>query len=73
MGKLPTRSNEKVYVLVLTDYFTKWVEDEAFSQTRDEEVMGFIWKHIRCRFDLPKNIITENGSQFISFKFQDFC
>ena len=26
-----------------------------------------------CRFSVPKEITTDNGSQFISFKFQDFC
>lgn len=26
-----------------------------------------------CRFGVPKEIVTENGSQFISIRFQNFC
>ena len=33
----------------------------------------FIWKNVICRFGVPKEIVTDNGSQFISFDFQDFC
>lgn len=31
VGKLSVRTNQKVSVLVLTDYFTKWIEAEAFT------------------------------------------
>ena len=60
-------------MLVVTDYFTKWIEAEAFHQVHDREVKNFIWKNVICRFNVPKEIVTNNGSQFISFEFQDFC
>ena len=59
-------------MLAVTDYFTKWIEAEAFHQVRDREVKNFIWKNVICRFGVPKEIVTDNGSQFISFEFQDF-
>ena len=43
------------------------VEAEAYHQIRDQEVKNFIWKNIICRFGVPKEIVTDNGSQFISF------
>ena len=73
VGKLPTTPNQCVYMLAVTDYFTKWVEAEAYHQIRDREVKNFIWKKITCRFGVPKEIVTDNGSQFISCDFQDFC
>lgn len=73
VGKLPIGSNQKVFVLVLTDYFTKWIKAKAFSRVRDKEVMGFIWKHIICRFGIPREIVTDNGFQFILDNFQQFC
>ena len=45
----------------------------AFHQVRDREVKNFIWKNITCHFEVPKAIVTDNGSQFIIFEFQDFC
>jgi len=73
VGKLPTMPDQRIYMLAITDYFTKWVEVEAYHQIRDREVKNFIWKNIIYFFSVPKEIITDNGSQFISFDFQDFC
>ena len=73
VGKLPVAPGQRVYMLALTDYFSKWIEAEAFARIRDREVQSFVWKNIICRFGLPKEIVTDNGSQFISHRFQDFC
>ena len=73
IGPLPMGRLRLRYILVLVDYFTKWVEVEAYAKVTDQEVMKFVWKNIICRFDLPQEIVTDNSSQFISFKFQDFC
>ena len=62
VGKLPTAPGQRMYMLAVTDYFTKWVEAEAFHQIRDR-------KNIICHFNVPKEIVTDNGSQFISFDF----
>ncbi|XP_048613381.1 uncharacterized protein LOC125587219 [Brassica napus] len=66
-------SRHKGFVLVLTDYFKKWIEAEAFANITEKEVQGFVWKNIICRHGLPYEIVTDNGSQFISNKFQKFC
>ena len=56
-------------MLGVTDYFTKWIEVEAFHQVRDREVKNFIWKNVICRFGVPKEIVIDNSSLFISFEF----
>ncbi|KAI9185257.1 hypothetical protein LWI28_005685 [Acer negundo] len=73
VGKLPAAPGGVVYMLVFTDYFTKWVEVGAYQQIRDIEVRDFVWKHIICRFGVPREIVTDNGSQFISYDFKNFC
>ena len=73
VGKLPAAPGGVVYMLVMTDYFTKWVEIEALPQVRDIEVRNFVWKTIICRFGVPREIVTDNWSQFISFDFKNFC
>ncbi|XP_057775328.1 uncharacterized protein LOC130994298 [Salvia miltiorrhiza] len=73
VGKLPIAPGQKVYMLAVTDYFSKWIEAESFHQVRDKEVKGFIWKNMICRYGVPKEIVMDNGFQFISANFQDFC
>ena len=72
IGPMPS-CRQKRFVLVLTDYFTKWIEAEAFASITEKEVQRFVWKNIICRHGLPYEIVTDNGSQFISNKFREFC
>ncbi|CAE5959511.1 unnamed protein product [Arabidopsis arenosa] len=53
------------YLLVLTDYFSKWIEAEAYASIKDSAVNTFIWKNIICRHGVPYEIVTDNGPQFI--------
>ena len=62
VGKLPTAPGQRVYMLAATDYFTKWIEVEAFHQVCDREVKNFIWKNVIYMFGVPKEIVTDNGS-----------
>ncbi|KAJ9536516.1 hypothetical protein OSB04_un000310 [Centaurea solstitialis] len=73
VGKLPPAPGQKVYLLVLTDYFSKWIEAAAFSQVRDKEVISFIQTNIIYRFGVPSEIMCDNGSQFISERTRKFC
>ncbi|KAG7568054.1 Retrotransposon gag domain [Arabidopsis thaliana x Arabidopsis arenosa] len=61
------------YLLVLTDYFSKWIEAEAYVSIQDSVVKTFLWKYIICRHGVPYKIVTDNGPQFISNEFEDFC
>ena len=62
MEKLPTAPEQRVYMLVVTDYLTKWIEANAFHLVQNCEVNNFVWKNIICHFGVPKEIVTENGS-----------
>lgn len=73
VGKLPVAPGQKVFMLALTDYFSKWIEAGAFQQVRDKEVISFLHTNIICRFGVPSEIICDNGSQFISDKTRQFC
>jgi len=64
---------QKKLVLVLTNYFSKWIEAESYTSIKDAQVENFVWKHILCRHRIPYEIVTDNGSQFISTRFQGFC
>ena len=55
------------------DYFTKWAEAEALANIRDMDVKKFVWKNIVTRFGVPDSLISDNGLQFDSRAFCEFC
>ena len=73
VGPLPTAPAQKKILLVVTDYFSKWIEAEAFASIKDKDVIQFLWKNIVCRFGIPQSIVTDNGSQFDSKVYKIFC
>ncbi|XP_063948038.1 uncharacterized protein LOC135152135 [Daucus carota subsp. sativus] len=73
VGKMPTAPGQKVFMLAMTDYFSKWIEAEAFRQVTSKEVISFIKRNILCKFGVPSEIVCDNGSQFISDKTEAFC
>ena len=55
------------------DYFTKWAEVEALVNIRDVDVKKFVWRNIVTRFRVPEFLMSNNGLQFDSRAFRDFC
>ena len=72
-GPFPKVAGNKRYLLVGTDYFTKWVEVELLANIRDVDAKKFIWKNIVTRFGVPRTIISDNGLQFDSKSFRRYC
>ena len=58
---------------MVVDYFTKWVEAEALANIQDVDVKKFVWKNIVTRFGVPNTLISDNGLQFDSRAFHEFC
>src|SRR3954451_21951191 len=73
IGKLPRSSKGgHVYLLVAVNKFTKWIEDMPVTNQKGTTAVKF-FESIVYRFGVPHSIITDNGSNFISKEFQDFC
>ncbi|VFQ96748.1 unnamed protein product [Cuscuta campestris] len=64
IGDFPQAQGRKKYVMVAIDYFTKWVEAEAYATITTKQCQRFVWKNIITRFGSPRNIVTDNGPQF---------
>ncbi|XP_070665137.1 uncharacterized protein [Malus domestica] len=56
-------------MIVVTDYFTKWVEAEPVTTTTQTDIERFIWRNIIYRFGIPKSIVTDNSQQVVGKKF----
>ena len=46
VGPFPKVAGNKRYLLVHTDYFTKWVEPELLANIRDVDVKKFVCRNI---------------------------
>ena len=69
----PQAMGNRRFELVATDYFTKWVEAEALTNVRDMDVKKFVWKNIVTRLGVPQVLILDNGQQFDSKAFWEYC
>ena len=72
-GKFPMPPGQKVFFLVVTDYFSKWVEAEALNRISDLQIRKFMWTYVITHFGVPHEIVTDNGPQFRSHNFKEFC
>ena len=73
IGELPTGRGGAKYAIVAVDYFTKWVEAEPLNKISSAKVINFLIKNILCRYGVPLKIISDNGLQFDSEEFADWC
>jgi transposase InsO family protein len=60
------------FVLVVTDYFTKWTEVLALKNMTHKEVIEFITEHIIHRFGIPQTLTTDQGTSFMSKEVREF-
>ena len=67
----PSSKNHK-FILVATEYFTKWVEVIPLKTVTSKEMIEFVKEHIVYRFGTPQTITTNQGSMFISEEFGEF-
>ena len=65
IGKIhPTTSNGYEFILVVIDYFTKWVEAASYKVLNSKKVAQFIQINIIYRYGVPHEIISDNGQHY---------
>jgi transposase InsO family protein len=70
VGPINPPSNQKVYILVCTDYIIKWVEAKILIRALEEVVLAFLFEDIFVRFGVPRELVTNGGPPFTSHKFE---
>ena len=59
-----------LYILIVVDYVSKWVEAIACPKNDASTVVGFIQRNILSRFGASKTIISDEGSHFANKVFE---
>ena len=58
--------------LVLTDAFSKWPEVFEMKSTTTSKVLDLLRFIFAC-YGLPQQLVSDNGPQFTSAEFKEFC
>ncbi|UYV68013.1 hypothetical protein LAZ67_5002793, partial [Cordylochernes scorpioides] len=66
VGPLPSTKNRKKWIIVLSDYYTRYAETRAVSEATVKEVSKFLVEDIFLRHGAPQYLISDRGSQFTS-------
>jgi len=69
----PALSKGHKFILVATDYFTKWVEAIPLKKVTSTNMIDFVKEHIVYRFGIPQTITTDQGTMFTSGEFDEFA
>lgn len=56
-----------------TDYFSKWIEAKPLAYIKASEVETFLWKNIICKYDIPTELHSDNGTQFGAKEILNLC
>ena len=65
MGPFPSSYNN-LYILLVVDYVSKWVEAIPTRTNEAKIVVQFLRSHIFSRFGTPRALITDNGTHFFN-------
>jgi transposase InsO family protein len=72
VGILPRAPGGFRFLFVRVDTFTKWMEATPVVNITQEVAVKFL-QSIIYRFDIPKRVLTDNGTQFKGAKFSKCC
>jgi transposase InsO family protein len=72
LGLFPQAQGGYRYLYIAIDKFTKWTEVKPVCTILSRSAVKFI-RGLVCRFGVPNRIITDNGSQFTSRLFREYC
>ena len=73
MGELPETVNGNKYILVLSDYFTKWTQAFAIKDQTASTVADVLLTHCFNFFGMPRWIHSDQGRNFESELFKELC
>ncbi|GES83881.1 KRAB-A domain-containing protein [Rhizophagus clarus] len=73
VGPLPQTKDGNKYIVVATEYLTKWPEARAIPDAKATSVVSFFYEDIICRHGCPKEILTDRGTHFVNDMLNSLC
>ena len=66
VGPLPETIRKNKFIIVATDYLTKWPEAKAVPTANAQEAANFIYEDIICRHGCPVYLLSDRGRHFLN-------
>ena len=74
IGKIhPSSSLQHKFILITTEYFTKWDEAIPIRKADGNVVALFVFDQIICHFGIPNVIVIDNGKSFCNKAMEELC
>src|SRR3954447_16086799 len=73
VGPLKKTRRGNRYILMTTDYLTKWPEAKVMKDATATNVVKFIYEVIICRHGCPKIILSNRGTHFRNKLVEELC
>ena len=73
LGPLPESESGNSYLLVVGDYFTRWMEAYPIPNMEATTVAKTLTDKFFCRFGIPEQLHSDQGKQFESQLLKDVC
>ena len=64
LGPFHIAPGQLKFLIVAVDYFTKWIEAEPTATITSVRIQNFVFRSLICRFGIPAEIVSDNGTQF---------
>ncbi|XP_062006903.1 uncharacterized protein LOC133724206 [Rosa rugosa] len=61
----PHSSVQHKFIIVVIDFFTKWVEAEPLKEASGATIRQFIFHNIVCRFGILEVLVSDRGASFM--------
>ena len=73
IGPLEMSEEGNRYIITAIDCFTRWPEARPVKAANAETIIRFVWEEIICRYGTIETIQTDQETEFVNQKFQQFC
>jgi hypothetical protein len=70
IGLMSSAQGNLKYVVEAVEYFSKWIKAKDLATISSTTIQKYFWQNIICRFEVPKSITVDNGTQFDSEAFR---
>ncbi|GKV15421.1 hypothetical protein SLEP1_g26217 [Rubroshorea leprosula] len=74
IGKVyPPSSRQHSFIIVATDYFTKWVEAKPMKKVDQTDIIKFLKEDIIHKFGLPETVTSDQETVFVGAQVEVFA